>query len=151
MVKALSALDSINICRGSTSSPWARLRSGGKNSIFDLLANSRPQYVPNPLHGKPPVETIRPTSAAVLRQHISVGAPGQLSTPPYPAKPLSELLVAPQAAIAVVSGRRYLLRREALPQLDTTHIDFPHAFYVAQCDRCAVKLVAQLFRVLHPR
>src|SRR5260370_13021800 len=37
------------------------------------------------------------------------------------------------------------------PQSDTAHIDFPHAFYIAQCDRRAVKLVAQLFRVLHPR
>lgn len=46
------------------------------------------------------------------------------------------------SGIATVDTALYEQPTEELPQLDTAHIDFSHAFYIAQCDRRAIKLVA---------
>ncbi len=46
------------------------------------------------------------------------------------------------SGIATVDTGLYEQPTEELPQLDTAHIDFSHAFYIAQCDRRAIKLVA---------
>lgn len=41
-------------------------------------------------------------------------------------------------------------RPKRITRLDEAHVAFPYAFYVAKCDCCAVKFIAQLLRVLHP-